>query len=112
MKKILPALTTLLLPFIAFAQMKTIPEGTLSQGITSVENLLKSVANWLLTIFLVLAVIFVLLAAYKYLFSKGGDGVSDAHKMLIYAAVAVAVAFLAPGIINLAVSLSTTAGSS
>jgi len=62
---------------------------------------LQKIADWMLTVFMVLAVIFILLAAFKYLTSKGGDGVKDAHKMILYAVVAVAVAILAPGIVNL-----------
>lgn len=70
------------------------------EGPTGVVRLLESITNWAFVILLVLAVLFIILAAYKYLFSGGSDeAVETAHKMLIYAVVAVAVAFLAKGII-------------
>ena len=76
------------------------PDDTIfDSGPNGIIRLLKTVANWLFSILLVLAVIFIILAAYKYLISGGGDGVSKAHKMLIYAIIAIAVAFLARGIV-------------
>lgn len=69
-------------------------------GPTGVVRLLETITNWAFVILLVLAVLFIILAAYKYLFSGGSDeAVEAAHKMIIYAVVAVAVAFLAKGII-------------
>jgi len=75
--------------------------GSVVDNPEDVLRILKKIADWMLTVFMVLAVIFILLAAFKYLTSKGGDGVQDAHKMILYAVVAVAVAILAPGIVNL-----------
>jgi len=96
-------LVTVLLPTMALAQnststMETLPT-TLRGGVNDVKGLMDGIANWMFTIFLALAVIFIVLAAYKYLISGGGDGVKDAHKMLIYAAVAIAIAVLAKGLI-------------
>lgn len=63
-------------------------------------GLINTVANWLFTILLILAVVFIVMAAYKYLFSSGdGEAVEAAHKMLLYAAVAVAVALLSRGFV-------------
>jgi hypothetical protein len=88
------------------AEFKEIPD-TLKGGGESIIKLIKYVGNWLFTIFMVLAIIFLILAAYKYLFSGGSLAKKDspaevqkAHKMLIYAVIAVAVAVLAPAIIN------------
>lgn len=66
---------------------------------------MKTVANWIFSIFLIVAVIYIILAAFKYLTSRGGESVKDAHKMLVYAAVAIAIAILAPGIVNIIISL-------
>lgn len=71
-------------------------------------NLINTVANWLFTFLLVLAVIFIVLAAYKYLFSSGdAEAVESAHKMLMYAAVAVAVALLSRGFVYVIRNVTT-----
>lgn len=65
-----------------------------------IVNLIDKVANWMFTILLVLAVIFIVWAAYNYLLSEGNEEkVTAAHKALVYAAVAVAVAVLARGFV-------------
>lgn len=85
----------------------------LKKGPTGVIVLIETITNWLFVFLLVLAVLFIILAAYKYMFSEGGEeGVSAAHKMLIYAVVAIAVAFLAKGIVFVVRQLVTTGGSS
>ena len=57
------------------------------------------IVNWLFYLLLVAAVIFVLVAAFKYLTSSGdGEGVKAAGGILLYAAIAVIVALLAKGI--------------
>ncbi len=60
--------------------------------------LLCSIAGWMFTFLVVLSVIFVIWAAFKYL-TAGGDPakVGAASSMLIYAAVAIAVAIFAKG---------------
>ncbi len=94
-----------LLPLLAFAQQGGAGfTGTqaLPQGIRSFEGFIgvfNTLINWIFTILLILAVIFILMAAFKYL-TAGGDQekIGVAHKMLIYAIVAIAVALLAQGI--------------
>lgn len=84
-------------------QFEVIPDPgrtILRGGPTGVIALLETITNWAFVLLLVLAVLFIILAAYKYLFSGGSEeAVGVAHKMIIYAVVAVAVAFLAKGII-------------
>ncbi len=111
-------------PFISFAL--TCPNGQpapcaqsdstiLANGPQGLVGLIETIGDWLFTFLLVLAVVFIVLAAYKYLFSQGGEEVSKAHKMLIYAAVAIAVAVLAKGIVAVVEKLvgggATPAGS-
>ncbi len=63
-------------------------------------GLINLVANWMFTILLVVAVVFIVWAAYSYLTSSGdSEKVSAAHKALLYAAVAVAVGVLARGFV-------------
>ena len=66
---------------------------------TSLYGILNRVANWIFAVLMALAIIFVLMAAFTYLTSGGGEEVKKAHKQLLYAAVAVAVAVLAKGIV-------------
>ncbi len=72
---------------------------SLEGGPASVLNFIETMTNWLFAIILTLAVIFILLAAYNYMSGAGGEGVEKAHKMLLYAAVGIAVAVLAKGIV-------------
>ena len=72
-------------------------------GAGDVLDVMDRVTNWMFTGFLALAVILVILAAYEYLLAQGGaEEISKAHKMLIYAAIAIGVAVLAKGIVNAA----------
>lgn len=101
-------------PMLAGAQAEIpAPSQTiLASGPTGVIDLLRTITNWLFTILLLVAVIFIILAAYKYLFSGGGEEVGKAHKMLLYAAIAIAVAFLAKGIVYVVGELVTSGSSS
>lgn len=97
-------------PLVAGAQAQIPGPGdtVLASGANGVIDLIRTITNWMFTILLVLAVVFILLAAFKYLTSGGGEEVAVAHKMLIYAAVAIAVAFLAKGIVFVVAELVTT----
>lgn len=100
MKKIVSAIILgLLLPFSAFAaKQEKIPTGLLT-GPGSIIDIISYITDWMFTLLLTLAVIFIIMAAYKYMTSGGGEETGKAHKMLIYAAVAIAVAVLAKGFI-------------
>ncbi|MFH1192949.1 MAG: hypothetical protein V1656_01370 [Candidatus Jorgensenbacteria bacterium] len=85
--------TTLTAPLVAFAAIDT-P----GKVITTINKL----SGWLYTALLALAVVFIVYAAF--LFLTAGDNaeqVSKAKTQIIHAAVAVAVAILATGIIEL-----------
>lgn len=71
-----------------------------TDGLSGGVALVVKITNWMFTLLLVLAVLFIIMAAFKYMFSGGSEeAVGAAHKMLIYAVVAIAVAFLAKGIV-------------
>ncbi len=81
--------------------MKEIPPAAIT-NVSDFIDLLYSIANLIFTVFIILAVIFILMAAFKYLTASAKpEEIKKAHTMLIYAAVAVAVAVLAPGIVNI-----------
>lgn len=88
-----------LVPLMAAAQggaPSSLP--TIGTTPTGLIGILCGLANWMFTFLVVLAVIFVIYAAFKYLTAGGEpENVGKASSMLIYAAVAIAVAILAKG---------------
>jgi len=72
------------------------------ETVTDVENVLKRVADMLFTLLLIVAVIFVILAGFKYL-QAGGDPekFKEANRMILYAVIALAIGFIAKGVPNI-----------
>lgn len=109
--KIITSLTSFLLPVLAFAAFQpapfTIPENSsLTGGGNGIVALLRIVANWMFTILLLLAVIFIIYAAFIYLTSAGDtEKAGKGHKIIIYAAVAIGVAILAKGLVFIVAQL-------
>ena len=97
-----PAVFALALPVFAYAQSVPVPpiQSNVPQGgITSLQgvlNLFCVLFAWAFYFLIALSVIFVLVAAFKYL-TAGGDPekVKAAGSTLLYAAVAIGVALLA-----------------
>ena len=97
-----PVIVLLLLGManIASGQQANIP-GIQGVGPTTVGGLidvLRGVVRWIYIIFFVVAVMFILFAAFNYL-TAGGDAekITTAKNQLIYAAIAIVVALLAVG---------------
>lgn len=71
-----------------------------SVSITSLTDIQVSiickVVDWMFGFLVVLTILFVMIAAFRYLFDQGKKP-EEIHKMLIYAAVAIVVALLAKG---------------
>ncbi len=90
----------LVMPLLVLAAPAGLPDpGAPTTNINSlcgVIDLIKTISNWMIFFLITLAVIFVIMAAFKYL-TAGGDAekVSKANSQIIYAAVAVAVGLLA-----------------
>ena len=83
----------------------TIPQPR-SLSFDDVYNILDTVAFYMLAVFLVVAVIYIIIAAFKYLTSGGNpEKVQEATTSLIYSAIAIAVALLAWGFVNLVADL-------
>jgi len=90
----------LLLGNVAIGQIAQIP-GIQQTGPTTIGGLvdvLKGVIRWTYIIFFVIAVMFILFAAFSYL-TAGGDAekITTAKNRVIYAAIAIIVALLAVG---------------
>jgi hypothetical protein len=64
-------------------------------------RLINKIINWMFTIFISCAIIMFIYAAFIYLTSGGGEEVGKAHKMMLYGAIAVAVATLSKGLVSL-----------
>ena len=61
-------------------------------------DLLRAIVRWTYIVFFILGIFFILIAAFTYLFARGDEAkVKTARNMLLYAAVAFIVAFLAVG---------------
>ncbi len=85
----------LILPYIAQA------ESSINTP-TKVLELMDKIGNWMYGILLALAVIFIILSAYNFLFSGGDEArVKTARQQLFGTVIAVAVAILAKSIIEL-----------
>ena len=105
-KEFSPSIVALVIPALTFAaetptgatQTVNVPQGNIT-SVGSVLNLLCSVFGWAFYFLIVLAVIFVIVAAFKYLTAAGDpEKVKAAGATLLYAAVAIAVALLAKSI--------------
>ncbi len=110
MKRLLLTLALLALaatPLFALAGPGDVPAGfelddTLVGGPTEVLVIINTVIDWIFTIVLIISVIIMLIAAFKYL--TGGsneENIQTAHRMLLWAVVGIAVALLAQAMITL-----------
>lgn len=73
---------------------------------TGVLTAVDTIANWMFNGFLIIAVIFILVAAFHFLTSSGNtEKTSAAKKMLLYAIIAVVIAVSAKGIVKVAAKL-------
>jgi heme/copper-type cytochrome/quinol oxidase subunit 2 len=83
-------------PLIGFAQ------GSPPQTVSSVVNLFNKALGILQAVFWIVASIFIIIAAFKYLSAQGDpEKVGTARQMVIYAVIAIAIALLALVIDNI-----------
>ncbi|MGC9598844.1 MAG: hypothetical protein ABSE18_00450 [Minisyncoccia bacterium] len=93
------------LPLVALAFTNPAPGPAPTSPITGISQisgssgLLCTIINWLFYLLIILAIIFVFVAAFKYL-TAGGDPekVKSAGSTLLYAVIAVVIALIAKGI--------------
>ncbi|MBI5220915.1 MAG: hypothetical protein HY978_03750 [Candidatus Liptonbacteria bacterium] len=87
-----------LAPMFAFAQGPITAPNTVTNLTGLTQDILCKGINWVFTFLIIIAIIFILVAAFEYLTAGGNDEkISKAHKRLIYAAVAIVVGILAKG---------------
>ena len=93
-------------PLLTFAQSPTAgnvaPNSLPAPVITSLRGLITYICNainWVFTFLVILTILFIIIAAFRYLTSAGDpEKVKAANHQLIYAAIAIAVALVAKGI--------------
>lgn len=88
------------MPLLGLAQVTGIEQApTPVRDIQGIIRIFNTIINYFFTFLLILATIFIFVAAYHYLTAAGDpEKVGKAHSTIIYAAVAVAVALLAQGL--------------
>lgn len=90
-------LSLITLPTLVLAQVQT-PTAPV-RSIEDILRILNTAINWIFTILLIVAVIYILLAAFAYLGSAGDPvKVQTAQNRLIYAAVAIGIGLIAKGV--------------
>jgi hypothetical protein len=107
---VLSGLSALVLPIIVSAATAPAPPVT---GLTGFQSFICNiVVGWMFTFLIILTVVFVLIAAFKYLTAAGDpEKVKSAGNTLVYAAIAIVVALFARGLPLIIESLfSTTSG--
>ncbi len=90
------------LPFISFAiagpTTPNLPGGVDTVTFGTVSTVFCTIAGWFFTLLILLAIIYILWAAYLYLTSAGDEEkIKKANHQLFYAAIAIIVAILARG---------------
>lgn len=84
------------MPLFALAQATLPPAPTEPQGLITAACRL---AGWMFAFLIIVAIIFVIIAAYRYLTASGDpEKITKANQMLVYAAVAIIVGVIARGL--------------
>lgn len=92
-------LSLISLPMLVLAQYGVQTAPTPVYSIEHILRILNTVIDWIFSILLIVAVIYILLAAFAYLGSAGDpEKVQAAQNRLIYAAVAIGVGLIAKGV--------------
>jgi Type IV secretion system pilin len=90
---------SLALPLLAAAQVPSAPISAPNSGINNINAVgtsLCTITNWLFYFLILLAVIFIIIAAFKYLTAAGDvEKVKSAGHELLYAVIAIVVGILA-----------------
>ena len=76
--------------------------GSQTTTISGWVSILVTVVQWIYTIIFIIAVLFILLAAFNFITSKGDPAkTTTAKKQLLYAVIGIAVALLSYGVVTL-----------
>ena len=73
-------------------------QGSPIQSPNDIFRILKKVVQWTYTVFFIVAVIYIIFAAFTYLTAGDqAEKIKSAHKQLMYAAIAIAIALISGG---------------
>lgn len=93
--------TISLMPVISFAAAGDPSESPI-QSINDIIKILDNIAKWMYTIFFIVAAIFILIAAYNFLFAQGNpEKITSARKQVTYAVIAIIIALVAASFVYL-----------
>lgn len=77
-----------------------------SAGPLQIYEILNRVSNWLFGLLILLAGLFIMWAAYKYLMAGADpEAAKDAKKIIIYAIIAIVIAALSKGMVYIILEL-------
>jgi len=104
----IPILTAAITPWaitpgsIPDAQQLRIQQDSPIKSSDALLNVIANIVKWVYTIFFIVAVMFILFAAFNYLGGAGSpERLKKAHSMIIYAAIAIAIALLSVGVVTI-----------
>ena len=94
------------LPILTLAQGVNIDNVNVPSTAGSVITAIEKLTNWIFSIFLVIAVLMIVIAAFNFLTANGNsEKLGSAKKQLVYAVVSVAIAVLAKSIVTVTCAL-------
>lgn len=85
------------LPILSFADV-TLPAGT-ELSLVKIQQLIETLANWLVIIGVVIAVIFIIWGGLKYMYARGDETAATKAKQSIYHGIIGAAVVLGVGVI-------------
>lgn len=102
MKKIFPIITLAVLLAIPFAGAHAQTQApTVLTSVADFVNLIRTLRNWLFTLVIVLAVLFLIYAGFQYV-TAGGDTkkIEGARAMIVNVVIGLVIAIAAIGLVN------------
>jgi len=101
MKKVITGTLALLILIAPILVLSAPPEFSPPKNL-DIEKALKTLVNWLFTILLIVAAIFLVIAGFNFVTASGEpDKIAKAKTFVIYALIGVAVAVASRGLIEL-----------
>lgn len=97
---IIPSL--FLIPYLIYSPFALAAQCDRSQtpicSIADIFTVLNNIVSWMYRIFFVVAVLFILLAAYNYLTARGNpETIQKVNKQILYAVIAIIIAIVSVG---------------
>jgi magnesium-transporting ATPase (P-type) len=102
--------STAFMPLLSNAQIEPYPQSPV-RSISDILAVLRFVVRIVFTLLMIVAIIMIIYAGFKYLTAMGDPGaIQTAHRALVWAAVAIAVGLIAEGVRAIVESILTRQG--